>query len=110
MATEAGRRACEKLPVRPILQRFPCNPTNSIGLGLNKELFLSAIHFWQLFLAQFLTQARCCFPGAVINRLLIELGKAVLVFLQFIVGTNHFSLSMLSVFVRDETQLPNPKT
>ncbi len=56
--------ACEKLPVRPILQRFPL-ATLQTSIGLESTLFLSAIHFHGN-LAQFLTQA-CRFLPAVIE-------------------------------------------
>ena len=43
-----------------------CNPTNLYRFGVNKDLFLSAIHFHGNPLAQFLTQA-CRFLPVVIE-------------------------------------------
>ena len=52
---------------QPHLATFSsCNPTDLYRLGVNKELFLSAIHFHGNPLAQFLTQA-CRFLPAVIE-------------------------------------------
>ena len=49
------------------LASFPsCNPTDLYWLGVNKELFLSTIHFHGNPFAQFLTQA-CSFLPAVIE-------------------------------------------